>query len=745
MTSPGDAAPVKPPPSFSPGVARGASKSRYPEQHESTVSLDTELAESRTGSSPTPPLSATSSELPIRTDSHSLRSSTPQLARSSLGSPLDGQVDGSDDLRSVITRSFSPTIAVYASDDTDELVRNKGFKGGFWELIRPFGETVPGKVVIRDSVGASRAWEDYGVRFVDLKGFGRAPLGRHARDSPLTQMEEVLEKHLESSDISLAASIRPKDALGLPAMSPLCKLLFRQLLSATPPAPHETFGHPVASVIAISSRNTAPLETLRQLYAGSSTGDQRLPDWVHQEYLRYYVLVHDEERDDFAESTKLYDQMKRHFGLHCHLLRLRSSQCVVTDDDSIQVPQSEWLSPLERLSGAGEADILVDLDTDGTRYLFDSDATAIRTFVRELVAQSVIPFMENRVAVWNDQVASRRRGISGRFMSMSRRWAGFGSSSRSSMTGSSSGSSGNYNSAHNFYQPDSPEAILRKMADFAFMLRDWKLSTSTYEIVRSDFGNDKAWKYHAGAHEMCAVSMLLNPLAMSSKIKLENVDQMFETACYSYLTRCDDALHALRCLTLAVELLKSRGGSATESAAKWAMRVVDFGLVGSVGQILFSERISACYASKVPASGAKWGARRRKAGMWSILAADQWLKAGKPTLASASLEEAERLYADVLENDGIFPMPEMQSFVDELRHAVKMEYLGSRGFDNTQDEPGSAIETLGGLEETSERLVKRNHRRSLIGLPTQLDTGALNLAQGARDAENPPNDDFERA
>lgn len=355
MTSPGDAAPVKPPPSFSPGVARGASKSRYPDQRESTASLDTELAESRTGSSPTPPLSATSSELPIRTDSRTLRSSTPQLSRSSLGSPFDAQADGSDDLRSVITRSFSPTIAVYPSEDTDELVRNKGFKGGFVELIRPFGETVPGKVVIRDSVGASRAWEDYGVRFVDLKGFGRAPLGRDARDSPLTQMEEVLEKHLESSDISLAGSIRPKDTLGLPAMSPLCKLLFRQLLSATPPAPHETFGHPVASVIAISSRNTAPLETLRQLYAGSSTGDQRLPDWVHQEYLRYYVLVHDEERDDFAESTKLYDQMKRHFGLHCHLLRLRSSQCVVTDDDSIQVPQSEWLSPLERLSGAGEA------------------------------------------------------------------------------------------------------------------------------------------------------------------------------------------------------------------------------------------------------------------------------------------------------------------------------------------------------------------------------------------------------
>ncbi|KAJ5894691.1 TRAPP III complex Trs85 [Penicillium taxi] len=754
MTSPGDGTPVKPPPS----VARGASKSRYPDETESTPTIDTELAEARAGgASPTPPtpLSATTTELPIHPASpqaRSIRSSTPQLARSSLGS-IDGRFDGSEDIRSLLIRGFSPTVAIYASEDTDDLVRNKGFKGGFCELIKPFGENIPGKVVIRDSIGASRAWEDYGVRFVDLKGFGRTPTGPNSGKDTVTQMEEVLENQLNSTDGNFSEALSSKDILAFPATTPLSKLFLRQLLSSTAPAPHETFSHPVASVITISSRNSAPLETLRQLYAQSSTGDRRLPDYVNQEYLRYYVLVHDEERDDITESTKLYDQMKRHFGLHCHLLRLRSSQCVVTDDDSVQIPLCEWLSPQERLSGVGEAgkskarnltskaETLVDLGTDGTPYLFDSDASAIKTFIRELIVQSVIPFMENRVAIWNDQVASRRRGISGRFMSMSRRWAGFGSSSRSSITGSSGGS-GNYNITDNFYSPDLPEAILRKMADFAFMLRDWKLSASIYEMIRVDFGNDKAWKYHAGAHEMCAISMLLNPLAMSSKIKLESVDHMFETAAYSYLTRCQDTLHALRCLTMAVELLKSRGGSATESAAKWAMRVMDFGLVGTVGHNLFMERVAACYASKTPVAGAKWGARRRKAGMWSILAADQWLKAGKSNLASACLEEAERLYADALETDCVFPMPEMQNFADKLRHAVKVEYLESRGF-GAQDDPVS--EDVVGTEEISEKLDKRSHRRSLIGPPAQLDAGNLTTSSGARDPENPPNDDFERA
>lgn len=358
MTSPGDAAPVKPPPSFSPGVARSASTGRFAGETESTHSIDAELADTDAGSSPTPSL-PTTTELPIRSASphaRSVRSSTPQLARSSFGSPFDRSVDGSDDIRSLIIRAFSPTVTIFASEDTDELVKNKGFQGGFCELVRPFGETVTGKVVIRDSVGSSRAWEDYGVRFVNTKGFGRIPTVRdQARDSPLAQIEEVLSKQLNASDGLLSGSIPSKDVLGFPPTTPLSKLFLRQLLSSTLPAPHETFQHPVASVITISSRNTAPLETLRQLYAESSSGASRLPDWVNQEYLRYYVLVHDEERDDITESTKLYDQMKRHFGLHCHLLRLRSSQCVVTDDDSVQAPTSEWLSPLEHLSGVGEA------------------------------------------------------------------------------------------------------------------------------------------------------------------------------------------------------------------------------------------------------------------------------------------------------------------------------------------------------------------------------------------------------
>lgn len=132
-------------------------------------------------------------------------------------------------------------------------------------------------------------------------------------------------------------------------------------------------------------------------------------------------------------------------------------------------------------------------DEQPTTCLPDSDATGIQTMVREMAQVSVIPFMERCIATWNDQVASRRRGISGRFLSMSKRY--FTASSSRNSTSSSS----NYDALSQSYPPSSPEAQMRKLADYAFMVRDWRLAHSIYELLRTDFNNDKAWKYHAGA------------------------------------------------------------------------------------------------------------------------------------------------------------------------------------------------------------------------------------------------------
>ena len=382
--------------------------------------------------------------------------------------------------------------------------------------------------------------------------------------------------------------------------------------------------------------------------------------------------------------------------------------------------------------------------------LFESDSTAIRTFVREMVTQSVVPFMERCVTTWNDQVASRRRGISGRFMSLSKRWTGFGTSSRSSSgsgsTGSSGSSSSNYDPLQGCYRWDTPEAMMRKLGDYAFMLRDWKLSHGIYELLRPDFSNDKAWKYHAGAHEMAAISTLLNQQTLSSRVRSETVDQMLETASYSYITRCAAPYGALRCLSVAIELLRLRGGSAADDAAKWGSRVLEMRVLGATGHALFTERVAACYAARKGAGSGRWGSRRRKSALWNILAADAWLKLGKNVQAEKCLDEAAKMYGQIKpEQDNPLAFGGMRAFTDDLRRILRANLVAVRGIDGVCTLLGGHESPI--VEEESEKLDHRRHRGSLIGGGVSpfggLDAGPLSPMHIPHDELLRKDDNFE--
>lgn len=647
--------------------------------------------------------------------------------------------ESSEDPRKLIIHSFIPHIAIHTSLDTKELVSDKGFERGLWELLRPFGEHIEGRVTIRDSVGAGRGWNNFAVRFVQLgdgleppdatlleKG-NAAPENRSKLVSDphssqrsrtggnISQVENLVDRHLRHAE---QYSLPEKDGPLLPSPiepgytdepSTFYTLYLRRLLSGLPLVPHETFSHPVACIIAISSRNTSPIETLRKLYDESSQGSERLPIWVNNDYLRYYVLVHDEELDDINKSVALFDQMKRHFGLHCHLLRLRSSHCVASDDDSVQLPRPEWLAATEESLEIQRRENEEEIE-DSYPCLYESDTTAIKAFIREMVTQSVIPSMERNVATWNDQVASRRRGMAGRLLKLSK-WSGWGASSTN---GNLNGSKSTYNALQGFYRPDTPEALMRKLADYAFMLRDWKLAQSTYELLRSDFSNDKAWRYHAAANEMAAISTLMNPQILSTKERSETVDQMLETASYSYTTRCGNSYGTLRALTLGMELLRLRGGSAAEDAARWGSKILDNKVIGVIGDALIKERISACYASKGGSGSGKWGSRNRKSALWSVLAADAWLTLGKLQQAKLALDVANKRSKHLAWKDGLQNWEEANAFLTGLQIEVVQSLY-----------PESAIEGSGALREgeleteipeETETFVSRPHRRSLMGV-----------------------------
>lgn len=177
---------------------------------------------------------------------------------------------------------------------------------------------------MRDSQGLSASHDDFGVRFVELgemakagerweTGMSRGMNGNQNLNPTSATTTEEKEKVFVGGVVD-----EVEELLGLQLLrkeegregerdteegrGPYWRFL-RSMLSALPVVPHETFSYPVACVIAISSRNQHPIETLRNLY---TSGTQvPLPSYVQGEYLRYYVLVHDEDRDDINRYVPL--------------------------------------------------------------------------------------------------------------------------------------------------------------------------------------------------------------------------------------------------------------------------------------------------------------------------------------------------------------------------------------------------------------------------------------------------------
>lgn len=637
-----------------------------------------------------------------RSPSHFRSQSRERSSVSSRGSSPSVSANESNEAHiQIIVRSFAPRVAVFASSDTEDFVRQKGFKDGLHNLLRPYGERLHGKVIIRDSLGGSRGWDDFGIRFMDSQELqndsthradgdiadqdarnlvnGSQRVSEHIRRSHNneagTSIDRVLDHCLRTADVAFDGQGRGDlDIKGTsfeprPGMSSTYPVYLRKLLSSASIVPYETFSHPVACLIAVSSGHPAPIEALRQLYSSTGHGSKKIPAWMGTDFLRYYVLIHDEENDDITKSTALFDLMKRHFGLHCHLLRLRRSQCVLTDDDSIRVPSCEWLSAAEEIDKLCMRDYTNEVELS-EKCIHESDSSAIKSFLREMVTQSIVPFMESRVMTWNEQVASRRRGISGRFMSLSKRWTGFGSakSTTTGLAGVSNPPGSNYDYHQGFYPPETPEATMRQLGDYAFMLRDWKLAYSTYDFLRADFGHDKAWSYHAAANEMAAITSLLTPHTFNTKIRTESLDQMLDSAAYSYFTRCSMPFNANRCLTLAIELLKNRGPNAADDAARWGGKLLELGVLSPSAQALTTERIAECFMSRTRPHLAATGTRQRQAALWNVLASESWLSLDRPDQARARLHEASALYG--LNNSGL-PFPSMQGLWQRLTLALR--------------------------------------------------------------------------
>ncbi|CAG8459139.1 6976_t:CDS:10 [Ambispora leptoticha] len=543
-----------------------------------------------------------------------------------------------DNTKDFVTRVLSPRIAIVSSQDADTACRKNNFTN-FFEFIRPFGERYEGKITVRDSQGLSNTIEGFTFRFADLACLEQPDnqiIAKLLADKVKSNCGDPKQQN-EFPPISSKADVTEKYlTVSQDDITPWYAEYRRLFFQLTGVSEHETFEHPVACIIVVSSLDSDPLNQFAQLFDDNMPAPIYEKGFMDPNILKYYVLLHDNHKASLEHSEAIFDQMKRKFGLNCYLLKLNSIPLPTIPDNNdpfSQPPTSPmkpssnpdiWTSSIKEtslrslimsansvntekhtrsdslssiqtntlplsptasslnsptsslsedilfLAKEKEANALESQNITGLvgnlpspvviygQYLSEEDFAGIQFFIRELIEQSLIHWMGRNILLWNEQVASSRRGITGRLFSASRRYFGTGGKSGQlpSTQQSSNSTGGPQNAiANTIYPHTSPEAQMRKLADYAFMLRDYRLAHSVYDTIKKDFSADKAWKHYAGAQEMIGLCLLMSTSLIGSKT---DVDHYFEQSVNAFYNRVKSPFFATKATILYYEMLKHR-------------------------------------------------------------------------------------------------------------------------------------------------------------------------------------------
>lgn len=441
----------------------------------------------------------------------------------------------------LLQHTFLPLVSIHASRAADTLFQRdcRNPHISTLQVLRPYGNNAKYGVAnqgykITNSALITRTYGLFPVRF----------------EPPLP---ELLAVHSSSDDklrslfsvLALGRLMR-ESAQADTLVSLLYTAMFRKVISSNRVVLFDTLNHPVAQVFVVAhGADTA--DSLRQM----------IVEFRNFSFPRYFqtadLLVHVFVVFD-AEATQEAD-------LTAFLEQIRTLSVAVT-----LIPMLIPLDLVVHVSLLENATIDEDVQRMSLRHPEESIAVpksldiTLRVRLHEFISRFLVPHMERHIRVWDDQVLAPKKSLAGRFFSVSRKI--FNSADTDQQPGA-------YNHTANFYTRSSPEQAIRKLADWSLMLKDFKYAYSTYDLIKKDYTNDKAWVYVAAAQEMCVVSLLLaqtQPLASDvmpqapnkntlRKIRHDIIEPYLDNLTYTFKSRMNVKTYAFKAHLVVAELL----------------------------------------------------------------------------------------------------------------------------------------------------------------------------------------------
>lgn len=454
----------------------------------------------------------------------------------------------------LLHHAYSPLVSVQSSHSADTRIQNAvRHQEGFSTLLilEPYGNNAKYSVTnqafkITNTLLITRSYPSFPIRFQLCLVEQLSVL--QASESKLN-LNKLRQLFSASSLEGLMQHIASEDD----ALNDLYLEFFAKVISSNRIVPFETFNHPVCQIFVIDF-HTDTLASLRQTIVDFR--NYNFPKYFQiDDLLMHVFILYDPNVASEVDITTFQSDIRRQ-------LSIQSSPIAVIqlDDEAPLITLSKHENStieedLQRLSleNAKVQENLIQIP-----HSLDS---TIKQKLYEFINKHLIPHMTEKVRHWDDSILAPKKSFTGRFFSVSKKL--FNNENNSSGSGQSSTS---FNHQGNYYHKTSVEQTIRKLADWSLILKDFKYAYSTYDLIKKEYNNDRAWAYVASTQEMCVVSLLLAQTQQSiqitppdkntlRKIKHDIVEPYLDSLAYTYKSRLNIKTYGIRASLVVIELL----------------------------------------------------------------------------------------------------------------------------------------------------------------------------------------------
>lgn len=328
---------------------------------------------------------------------------------------------------------------------------------------------------------------------------------------------------------------------------------FRKVISSNRIVLFDTLNHPVLQIFVVNL-HTDTVEVLRKLIV--EFRNYAFPKYFQMTDLLVHVFVmYNAQLASDADVTEFQNRIRTDLSVNSTAVPMFQQNPPVfvkmSRHENATIDEEVQHLSLQQ-SGSADDEVKVPKALD----------TALKGKLYEFTSKVLIPHMERKIRQWDDGVLLPKKSITGRFFSVSRKL--FNNAEQQAAP-----TSGTFHFQGNYYHRSAPEQQLRKLADWALMLKDFKYAYSTYDLIKKDFTNDKAWVYVASSQEMCIVSLLLaqtQPIAsdtlpqapdknMLRKIRHDIIEPYIDNLSYTFKSRLNARTYAIKTYVVVAELL----------------------------------------------------------------------------------------------------------------------------------------------------------------------------------------------